>query len=176
MEADKQMPHFVTAETFRTTLDVDLVGCFQCMKHQVAAMLEQPDGGSIVNCGSIFSHRGLPLGMPSYTAAKHALVGLNTSFALAYADKKIRCNTVSPAWVESELTQDYPADRRELITALHPAGRWLQAEEVSSSAAFLLSDDAKFINGQSIVLDSGMTSALAGPAVLSKFIAPKKPE
>ena len=56
------------SETFRTTLDVDLVGCFQCMKHQVAAMLEQPDGGSIVNCGSIFSHRGLPLGMPSYTA------------------------------------------------------------------------------------------------------------
>jgi NAD(P)-dependent dehydrogenase (short-subunit alcohol dehydrogenase family) len=138
----------------RRLLDVNVLGVFLCMKHQIPAMLQR-DGGAIVNVSSIAGLKGVPHAAP-YCASKHAVLGLTRSAALEYGARGIRVNAVCPGFVETDMGHRLLAKTGlELSAFASPLGRVAQPGDVASAVLWLLSDAAGFINGQAVPVDGG---------------------
>jgi NAD(P)-dependent dehydrogenase (short-subunit alcohol dehydrogenase family) len=116
--------------------------------------------GRIINVGSIL---GLVMDhgcAHAYVASKHALIGLTKSFAVVCAPHNVQVNCVAPGYVRTAMTEgDYadPAMRQSVIDRT-PAGRWAEADDVTGAVAFLASDSARHITGQTLVVDGGWTA------------------
>jgi NAD(P)-dependent dehydrogenase (short-subunit alcohol dehydrogenase family) len=150
------------------TLGISLTATFLCSKHAAQAIIAGGRGGRIVNTVSVSAHRGMP-GGSAYAAAKFALVNFTQTLALELAAHRITVNAFSPGMT---LTQ-YVRQRLESVAAdqpgrsvddvladwgkIVPLGRAASPEEMASVAAFLASDDASYITGQTLVVDGGLT-------------------
>ena len=99
---------------------------------------------------------GSPLS-PAYTAAKHGVLGLTRSAALAYAGQGLRINAVAPGYIDTPLLQALQAQERETVILAHPAGRLGQAQEIAQAVVFLLSPRAGFSFGSLLTVDGGFT-------------------
>ncbi len=146
----------VSAEDWRTVIDVDLTGTFLCMKAQLPRIVAS-GGGAVVNFSSANGLVGLA-GMSAYTAAKHGVVGLTRSAALEYADRGVRVNCVAPGYVATPRLLASPPDILSSMTLAHPLGRLATREEVAEIVALLLSDRAAFVTGAAIPIDGGYTA------------------
>ncbi len=149
--------HETPLERFRATLDVNLVGTFQSMQHELRLMRAGGRGGAIVNTSSIGGVRGFA-GIQDYCAAKWAVIGLSKSAALEYADQRIRINVIAPGLVATERFEQareaHPAilaQRLAEIPMQHP-GTML---DVAETVCWLLSDASRFITGEVLHLDGG---------------------
>lgn len=138
---------------WRQVMAVNLDGVFFGMRHAIPHMVAA-GGGAIVNVASILGSVGFA-GAPAYTAAKHALLGLTRTAALDHAGQGIRVNAVGPAFIDTPLLDNLPADAKAGIIALHPAGRLGRPDEVAALTVFLLSDRAGFITGSYHLIDGG---------------------
>ena len=150
------------------TVGISLTATFLCSKHAGRAIVKGERGGRIVNTVSISAHRGMP-GGSAYAAAKFALVNFTQTLALEMAPHGITVNAFSPGMT---LTQ-YVRQRLESIAATQPGrtvddvladwgravplGRAAAPEEMASVAAFLASDDAAYITGQTLLVDGVLT-------------------
>lgn len=150
-------------EEWQRVLDVNLTGAFHCCHYTIPHMVSQ-GGGSIVNCGSISAHVGHRRD-GAYNVAKAGLEMLTKCIALDFAPSNVRCNNVSPAWVETEMNRDNLKRLREeggeelrQALALHPLGRFGRPEDVAYAVLFLASDEASWITGVSLLVDGGYTS------------------
>jgi NAD(P)-dependent dehydrogenase (short-subunit alcohol dehydrogenase family) len=130
-----------------------------------AALANMPDGGRVINLSSVLGRFGVP-GQAAYVATKHGVIGLTRSMALELAPRKITVNAICPGWVETDLArQGYrriataahvtEEEAREICARMAPLGRVLEPEEIAGLAAYIASDDARNLTGQSIVLDGG---------------------
>ena len=137
-------------------LDVNLNSVFYAMKYQIPHLLQDSNGGAIVNIASVLSQVGSALS-PAYTAAKHAVLGLTRSAALAYAAQGLRINAVGPGYIDTPLLNVLTAGEREAIAGAHPAARLGQPEEIAHAIAFLLSPRASFSVGSLLMADGGFT-------------------
>ena len=124
--------------------------------------------GSIVNVGSIEGLGANP-GHASYCASKAGLHGLTRAVAVDHGAEGIRCNAVAPGWIDTDLNEDFiesmddpPAFRRD-IGMIHPAGRTGSPDEVAALVAFLASDEAGFITGETYRIDGGRMARLSLP-------------
>lgn len=141
-----------TLEAWRTVLDIGLTGLFLCLREEVRAMAE---GASIVNISSVMGHAA-GADAPAYTAAKHAVEGLTASSALAYADRRIRINSVAPGYIDTDLLRTWrDTDERAALGRRHPLGRLGTVEDVAGVVGFLLSDAASFVTGSCYRVDGG---------------------
>jgi len=152
-----------TEENYYQTFDVNVKGLWLCMKHEIKYM-QQNGGGSIVNNASIAGLIGFP-GLGLYAASKHAVLGLTKSAALENGALGIRVNAVSPALIETDMAERFLAaepDKREeniaYLKSMHPIGRFGKPHEIASAVAWLCSDDASFVLGQSLTVDGGFTA------------------
>jgi NAD(P)-dependent dehydrogenase (short-subunit alcohol dehydrogenase family) len=152
-----------TEEHYRHVFDINVWGVLTSMKHQIPAILKSlggKPGGSIINTSSVLGHVGMP-GMSVYNASKHAVEGLTKTTALELAQQGVRVNAIAPAGVHTEMAERFTGGSQEALDQfgrMHPIGRVGRAEEIASTAIFLLSDESSFITGQSLLVDGGFTA------------------
>jgi len=111
--------------------------------------------GKIINIGSMYSFFGSGL-IPSYSAAKGAIIQLTKSMAIEFAPHNIQVNTIAPGWFETDMTvavKSMPLNDEVLQRT--PAGRWGQPDELAGAAIFLASRASDFVTGSTVVVDGG---------------------
>ena len=135
-------------------IDLDLNAPFRLAQQALRLMMKQ-SWGRIINIGSIASRIGLG-GQANYTAAKSGLEGLTRALAQEYGKRGITVNTVSPGFVETDLTGDASLELRTSLIASAAVPRTLTPEAVASVVAFLATDAAWAITGQTINVDGGV--------------------
>ncbi len=125
------------------------------------ALLQASGRGSLINVASILGHRGLRQ-LAGYAATKGAVAALTRALAVEYAPFNIRVNTLSPGFIETNLTERVlrqPAIRKALVDQA-PMRRLGEPREVARAALFLASDDASYVTGAELAVDGGMSAGL----------------
>ncbi|HEX3402203.1 MAG TPA: glucose 1-dehydrogenase [Acetobacteraceae bacterium] len=145
-------------DEFERVMNVNLRGVWNCMKGELRRMLAQ-GSGAIVNCSSIGGLKG-SRGRSSYSASKHAVIGLTRSAALDYAAKGIRINAVCPGMVNTPMavfvTNNYDPDIVRRMVAQEPIGRFGESEEIAAAVLWLCSPAASFMVGHAMAVDGGI--------------------
>lgn len=144
----------MSEEDYDTVLDTNLKGPFHCIRFAARQMLRQR-GGRIINLSSVSGILG-NAGQANYSAIQSGRVGLTKSAARELASRGITVNAVAPGFIETEMTAVLPEKVRESAVAQIPMGAFGTAEDVAEAVAFLASDSARYITGQTIHVDGGM--------------------
>jgi 2-deoxy-D-gluconate 3-dehydrogenase len=143
-----------TAEDWDNVIETQLNAVFLLSKLAAKSMMSRK-AAKIINIGSMYSFFGSGL-IPSYSAAKGAIVQLTKSMAIELAPHNIQVNAIAPGWIETDMTapvKSMPLNAE--ILSRTPAGRWGQPEEVAGTAVFLASRAWDFVTGAIIPVDGG---------------------
>ena len=146
------------AAAFDRVLGVNLRGAFLCARQQIRQLLDDDRPGAIVNVSSV--HQMIPkpkfLG---YSVSKGGMQNLTRTLALEFAPRGIRVNAIGPGATVTPINRAWIDDpeKRALVTSHIPMGRAGLSEEMAAAAAFLLSDEAGYITGQTLFVDGGLT-------------------
>ena len=147
-----------TAESFAATFETNVMGVVLSMKHEVRAMQAQ-GSGSIINISSTYGHRGAAFAS-IYVGAKHAVEGITKSVALELAKSGIRVNAVAPGPTDTGMLTRFTgtAENKAALVRQVPLDRLGLSEEVAEGIVFIASDGAKWITGEVLNVDGGMTA------------------
>ncbi|MDN4607495.1 3-oxoacyl-[acyl-carrier-protein] reductase [Sporosarcina highlanderae] len=135
-------------------IDINLKGVFLCTKAVTRQMMKQR-AGKIVNLASIVGVIGNP-GQANYVAAKAGVIGLTKTTARELATRNITVNAVAPGFITTDMTDALPEEVKTQMLGSIPLGKLGSAEDVAGAVAFLLSNDANYITGQTVHVDGGM--------------------
>ncbi|KQZ88097.1 3-oxoacyl-ACP reductase [Phycicoccus sp. Root563] len=141
-------------EEFDSVIDTNLAGAFRCARRAVKGMIRARHG-RIIFISSVVGLYGSP-GQTNYSASKSGLVGLARSISRELGTRGITANVVAPGFIETDMTEVLPEDRKKAYQASIPAGRFGQSDEVAATVRFLASDDAAYITGAVIPVDGGL--------------------
>jgi NAD(P)-dependent dehydrogenase (short-subunit alcohol dehydrogenase family) len=158
----------VPSEEARRIIEVDLLGVFYALKHQIPLMEEQNRangyGGTIVNIASVAGLAGA-IRLSVYSAAKHGVIGLTRSAAAEYAAKGIRVNAVCPSYANTKMVSDFfkLAGREQVelaakLTRGGPMRRFAEIDEVVEVILFAADPRNSFMTGSTLCVDGGMTA------------------
>lgn len=142
-------------EDFKKVIDVNLVGTFNMTKAASAVMMKKRVG-RIINISSVVGLRG-NAGQVNYASSKAGVIGLTKSVAKELAKRNITCNAIAPGFIETDMTGALSDKIKENILSDIPLGTLGQVEDIANLAYFLASDESKYITGQVIAVDGGMS-------------------
>ena len=144
-------------DEWQKVIDLNLGSTFFLCKYAIKKMLRNKYG-RVVNITSIVGHTG-NLGQSNYAASKAAVIGMSKSLAIEYAKKNITINCVSPGFIQSNMTDKIVESIKAMLTSRIPMSRLGTGEDVSNTVAFLSSDAASYITGETIHVNGGMYMA-----------------
>ena len=144
----------LSEENWKKVLDINLTASFLMSKFVIKKMLKKKYG-KIINITSIVGHTG-NLGQANYSASKAGIVAFSKSLAIEYAKKNININCVSPGFIKTNMTDNINEDFKNSLISKIPSGKLGKGEDVSNCVAFLASDMADYINGETIHVNGGM--------------------
>ncbi|MBO6229576.1 MAG: SDR family oxidoreductase [Ruminiclostridium sp.] len=139
---------------WENVVETNLFSAMRIMQSAIVPLARK--GGAIINISSVFGIKG-GIGQSSYCASKGALDAMTRAAALELAGKNIRVNAVAPGFIETEMTAGFDEKFRAESIARIPMKRFGKPEEIADLCAFLISDRAKYITGQSFVIDGGLS-------------------
>ena len=141
-------------EEWKKVININLTSTFLITKHSIKKMLKNKFG-RIVNITSVVGHTG-NFGQTNYAASKAGLIGMSKSLAIEYAKKNITVNCVSPGFIVSDMTMNIAEKVKLYLTSRIPMGKLGTGEDVSNCVAFLSSDQASYVTGETIHVNGGM--------------------
>jgi|WP_308743400.1 3-oxoacyl-[acyl-carrier protein] reductase len=144
----------MSEEEFDAVINTNLKGVFNCLKQASRIMLKQKEG-RIINISSISGVVGNP-GQVNYCAAKAGVIGITKSLAKELGSRGITVNAVAPGYINTDMTAVLKDDLKEKVTELIPLKRLGEVEDIAETVAFLASDKASYITGQTIQVDGGL--------------------
>ncbi|WON78353.1 3-oxoacyl-ACP reductase FabG [Serratia sp. UGAL515B_01] len=141
-------------DEWQDMLDTNLTSVFRLSKAVMRAMMKKRSG-RIISIGSVVGTMG-NAGQANYAAAKAGLIGFSKSLAREIASRGITVNVVAPGFIETDMTQALTEEQRAGILAQVPANRLGDVKEIASAVAFLASDEAGYITGETLHVNGGM--------------------
>jgi 3-oxoacyl-[acyl-carrier protein] reductase len=141
-------------EDFDRTLAVNLKGSVACSRAAIKVMMRAKTG-RIILLSSVVGEMG-NVGQTAYAASKAALLGVAKSLAREYASRGITVNAVAPGYVDTDMTSGLTGELREKMLAAVPLGRTGTAREIAAAIAYLASDEAAYVTGQTLRVNGGM--------------------
>ena len=144
-------------EEWKKVIDLNLGSTFFLCKYAIKKMLKNKYG-RIVNITSIVGHTG-NLGQANYAASKAGIIGMTKSLAIEYAKKNITLNCISPGFIQSNMTDKIVESIKAVLTSRIPMSKLGTGEDVANTAAFLSSEAASYITGETIHVNGGMYMA-----------------
>ena len=144
----------MSVEDFKKVIDANLtstfVGCREAIK-----VMSKKRFGSVVNVASIVAESG-NIGQANYVASKGGVIAMTKTFALEGAARNIRFNSVTPGFIDTDMTKDLPEKVKDEMIKKIPLKRFAAPKEVANAVAFLLSDEASYITGETLKVNGGM--------------------
>jgi 3-oxoacyl-[acyl-carrier protein] reductase len=144
----------ISEEDFDTVIEVNLKSVFNLTKAVIRPMMKQR-AGSIINMSSVVGLKG-NAGQANYAASKAGILGFTKSVALELGSRNIRCNTIAPGFIETEMTGKLNEDVVQGWRDAIPLKRGGTPEDVANACVFLASDMSLYITGQTLSVDGGM--------------------
>ena len=144
----------MSLDEWKKVIDINLTSTFLLSKYAIKSMLKNKYG-RIINITSIVGHTG-NLGQVNYSASKAGIIGMSKSLAIEYAKKNITVNCVSPGFIISDMTTNLPEKVKLFLTSRIPMGKLGTGEDVSNCVAFLSSESASYVTGETIHVNGGM--------------------
>ena len=144
-------------EEWKKVIDINLTSTFLFSKHSIKKMLKNKFG-RIVNIASIVGHTG-NIGQSNYAASKAGIIAMSKSLAIEYAKKNITVNCISPGFIVSDMTLNIAEKVKLYFTSRIPMGKFGTGEDGSKSVAFLSSEQASYITGETLHVNGGMYMA-----------------
>jgi len=141
-------------DEWQDILDTNLTSVFKVSKAVIRTMMKKRNG-RIINIGSVVGTMG-NAGQTNYAAAKAGLIGFSKALAREVASRGITVNTVSPGFIDTDMTQTLTDEQKEGIFSQVPANRLGKPEEIANTVCFLASDGAAYITGETIHVNGGM--------------------
>ena len=145
--------------TWDRVMAVNVRGVYLGCKHAIPAMIEG-GGGSIVNISSFVAILGCSVPQDAYTASKGAVLAMTRSLAVQFGPRGVRTNAICPGPVETPMLMDWlvkDEEAKRIRLARNPTGRFGKPEEIAYAALYLASDESRWTNGASLVVDGGIS-------------------
>jgi len=139
---------------WQSVLDANLSGVFRVTKAALRGMMKAR-GGRIVNVASVVGLMG-NAGQTNYSAAKAGLLGFTRSLAREVGSRQITVNAIAPGFIETDMTRDLDDKTRETMLAQIPLQRLGNVDDIAASVAFLVSDAAAYITGETLSVNGGL--------------------
>ena len=139
---------------WKNVIDINLTSTFLLAKYSIKKMLKNKFG-RVVNITSVVGHTG-NAGQSNYAASKAGVIGMSKSFAIEYAKKNITVNCVSPGFIVSDMTTNIADKVKIFLTSKIPMGKLGTGEDVSNCVAFLSSEQASYVTGETLHVNGGM--------------------
>ncbi len=136
-------------------MDTNLKSVFLFVKALMRTLMKSP-AGRIINMGSVVGITG-NFGQSNYAASKAGLIGFSKSMALELASRQVTCNVIAPGFIATEMTDAIPEAAKEAILSRIPMKDMGKPEDIANCALYLASDEARYMTGQVLVCDGGMT-------------------
>ena len=144
-------------DEWEKVININLSSTFYLCKFAIKKMLKNKYG-RIINITSIVGHTG-NLGQSNYSASKSGIIGMSKSLAIEYAKKNININCISPGFIETKMTDKISEDMKSILISRVPMNKLGHRFDVSNTVAFLSSDAASYITGETIHVNGGMYMA-----------------
>ncbi|MGN1182266.1 MAG: 3-oxoacyl-[acyl-carrier-protein] reductase [Faecalibacillus sp.] len=141
-------------EDFDSVIDINLKGTFNCMKHATRLMMKQKSG-RIVSLSSVVGVMG-NAGQVNYAASKAGIIGMTKSLAREVSSRGITVNAIAPGFIQTAMTDGLSNEIKNQMLSQIPLGCFGEVDDIANTVLFLVSDEAKYITGQTIHVDGGM--------------------
>jgi len=146
----------MSEEDWDAVMDTNLKSIYLCCRAALRPMLKSRGGGRIISLSSVIGLSG-NAGQANYAASKAGIIGFTKSLAKELASRQVTVNAIAPGFIVTDMTSGMSEEAKQTLLKRIPLGTLGSAEDVAAIAAFLASDEAKYITGQTLTVDGGMT-------------------